>query len=138
MTLELQATPEEIMRAVEALQAFAQAQGLPERTIFDLALGLEECGSNIVNHAYQRDATRTFQVTFDGSVDAFVIELCDDGPAFDPTAAPRKAQAEDDDLLGGLGIELVRRHLDEISYQREAGKNILRLIKRLKPTKSEA
>jgi len=137
MTLELQATPEEVMRAVEALQAFAQARALPEKTIFGLALGLEECGSNIVNHAYQRDASRTFHVTFDTNGDAFVIELRDDGPAFDPTAAPRKAQAEDDDLPGGLGIELVRRHLDEICYQREAGKNILRLTKRLRPTKNE-
>ena len=40
MTLELRATPEEVMRAVETLQQFAQAKGIPERTIFDLALVL--------------------------------------------------------------------------------------------------
>jgi anti-sigma regulatory factor (Ser/Thr protein kinase) len=57
--------------------------------------------------------------------------LRDDGPAFDPTAAPRKARAEDDDLPGGLGIELVRRNMDDIQYRREGGRNILHLVKRL-------
>jgi anti-sigma regulatory factor (Ser/Thr protein kinase) len=56
MKLNLHATPEEVMRAVEALEEFARAQGVPEKIIFGLALALEECGSNIVNHALKRDA----------------------------------------------------------------------------------
>ena len=42
MKLELQATPEEVMRAVAALEAFAQERGVPEEAIFGLALALEE------------------------------------------------------------------------------------------------
>jgi len=130
--LTLHATPEEMMRAVETMQASAQAQGVPEKMIFGLALALEECGSNIVNHALQRDATKTFRVAFQREGDSFVIELRDQGPAFDPTAAaPRKPRADDDDLPGGWGIELVRRYTDEIRYLREAGENVLRLTKNL-------
>jgi anti-sigma regulatory factor (Ser/Thr protein kinase) len=132
MDLELQATPEEVMRAVDALQAFASTQGVPEKTIFGLALALEECGSNVVNHGLKRDAKKTFHVRFGRERDAFVIELRDNGPEFDPTTTtPRKPQAEDDDLPGGWGIELVRRNVDEIQYQRAEGKNILRLVKKL-------
>ena len=131
MTLELHATPAEVMRGVEALQDFARAQGLPEKTIFGLALALEECGSNIVNHALQRDAQKQFQVVIEHTNNAFVIELRDGGPEFDPTAATdRKPQAEDDDLPGGWGIQLVRRYTDEIHYAREGNENVLRLIKR--------
>ena len=123
------------MRSVEALQQLASQQGVPERLVFGLALALEECGSNIVNHALQRDATKGFKVEFDRKGDEFLIELRDDGPAFDPTAAPpRKPQADDDDLPGGWGIELVRRQVDEISYQRDGNENVLRLTKRLVPT----
>ena len=130
MTLELQATPEEVMRAVETLQEFALAQAIPQKTVFGLALALEECGSNIVNHALPGNAKQTFQVTLEHMGDSFVIELRDRGPAFDPTAAaPRKPQAEDDDLPGGWGIELVRRNMDEISYRREGDENVLRLVK---------
>ncbi len=134
MTRELHATPEEVMRAVDALQAFARERQVPEQIIFGLALALEECGSNIVNHALKRDARQTFQVTLEHTGGEFIIELRDRGPEFDPTAvAARKPQAEDDDLHGGWGIQLVRRYTDEISYRREAGQNILRLAKRLGP-----
>jgi anti-sigma regulatory factor (Ser/Thr protein kinase) len=132
MQLELRATPEEVMRAVEALQEFAREQGVPEKMIFGLALALEECGSNIVNHSLKRDAQKTFSISAKKSGDEFVIELRDYGPAFDPTAAaPRKPQADDDDLPGGWGIELVRRHVDAMSYVRGDGENILRLMKKI-------
>ena len=134
MTLELHATPAEVMRAVEALQEFAQAQGLPDKTVFNLALALEECASNVVNHGLKRDASRTFHVRFGREGDAFIIELRDRGPEFDPTTTARKAQAEDGDPPGGWGTELVRRKMDEIRYRREAGENILRLTKRLSPS----
>ena len=138
MTLELHATPEEVMRAVEALQAFAQAQGVPEKSVFGLALALEECGSNIVNHALRRDPQQKFQVALQHTRDAFVIELRDRGPEFDPTAAAgRQPQADDEDQPGGWGIHLLRRYLDEIRYRREAGENILRLTKRLRPGAAE-
>jgi serine/threonine-protein kinase RsbW/sigma-B regulation protein RsbU (phosphoserine phosphatase) len=132
MNLELHATPEEVMRAVETLQEFALARGVPEKLIFGLALALEECGSNIVNHALQRDARKKFQVKLEHTRDSFVIELRDHGPAFDPTTAPvRPPRADDDDLPGGWGIELVRRNTDEIRYAREGSENVLRLTRRL-------
>src|SRR5580765_1815189 len=115
MKLELHATPEEVMRAVETLQNFALKEGVPEKMIFGLALALEECGSNIVNHALKRDAGRTFSIAFDRNGDTFFIELRDDGPEFDPTAVPaRPPRANDDDVPGGWGIELVRRNMDAI------------------------
>ena len=126
------------MRAVETLQEFAQAQGVPEKTIFGLALALEECGSNIVNHGLQRDAQKQFQVMIEHTKGAFVIELRDGGPEFDPTAATdREPQAEDDDLPGGWGIQLVRRYTDEIQYAREGNENVLRLIKCVKLSADE-
>jgi serine/threonine-protein kinase RsbW len=135
MTLELHATPEEVMRAVEALQTFGQERQITEKTLFGLALALEECGSNIVNHALQRDAGQTFRVTFEHTGSTMVIELRDRGPAFDPTQSPaREPVADDDDRPpGGWGIQLVRRYTDEIHYARECGENVLRLTKRMPP-----
>jgi anti-sigma regulatory factor (Ser/Thr protein kinase) len=132
MQLELRATPEEVMRAVEAFQEFAREQGVQEKVIFGLSLALEECGSNIVNHALKRDPRKTFSVSVKKSGYEFVIELRDNGPGFDPTATvPRKPNAEDDDLPGGWGIELARRHTDAMSYTHKDGENILRLMKKI-------
>jgi sigma-B regulation protein RsbU (phosphoserine phosphatase) len=131
--LELRATPAEVMRAVEALQAFGAAAGVPEDALFGLALALEECGSNVVNHALRRDERQGFRVRFEVAGDALVVELRDRGPAFDPTLAPAGGPGADDDDRppGGWGLPLVRRHADGVEYAREGDENVLRLSKRL-------
>jgi len=133
MMLTLQATPEEVMRAVDALEAFGRARQIDERTLFGLALALEECGSNIVNHALRRDSRRTFRLSLEHTGSAMVIELRDGGPEFDPTKAPVVERGAGDDSRppGGWGIELVRRYTDEMRYLREGGENVLCLTKRL-------
>lgn len=132
MTLELHATPEEVMRAVEALQEFGQARQIPAKILFGLTLALEECGSNIVNHALRRDSAKIFRVNFDFNDSRIIIELRDPGPEFDPTlASAGEPEADDDGPPGGWGIFLVRRYTDEIHYIREGGENRLRLTKTL-------
>jgi anti-sigma regulatory factor (Ser/Thr protein kinase) len=133
MNLELHATPEEVMRAVEALQAFGEERQVGAKILFGLTVALEECGSNIVNYALKRDAQQTFHVSFAQTGPELVIELRDRGPEFDPTQAPvRELAPEDDDRPpGGWGIQLVRRYTDEQRYTRDAGENVLRLTKRL-------
>jgi anti-sigma regulatory factor (Ser/Thr protein kinase) len=132
MTLELHATSDEVMRAVETLQQFAQANEVPKKVVFGLALALEECGSNIINHALQHDAQQKFQVTLEHTGDAFIIELRDRGPKFDPTAVREsRLEAEDQASPGGWGIQLVRRYIDQVQYTRVGGENILRLTKRV-------
>jgi anti-sigma regulatory factor (Ser/Thr protein kinase) len=132
MTLELHATPGEVMRAVEELQEFGRRRGFDERRLFGLALALEECASNVVNHALRREATRTFRVSFEQIGDSILVELRDRGPEFDPTVATDRARrTEEDDAVGGWGIELVRRHIDQVRYARENDENVLRLTRRM-------
>jgi serine/threonine-protein kinase RsbW len=133
MTLELQATPQEVMRAVEALQAFGQQRQLGEREVFGLALALEECGSNIVEHAYRHDPGQRFRVSIEHAGRAVIIELRDHGPEFDPTKENVKSRAADEGERppGGWGLSLVRHYMDEIQYRRQGDENVLRLTKRL-------
>lgn len=133
MTLELHATPQDVMHAVEAFQAFARSQQVPEKSAFGMALALEECASNIVDHGLQRVAQQTFRVIFERPGDEIFIELRDHGPEFDPTVWKASgSEKEREEAIGGWGIELVRRHVDEIRYERKEGENILRLSKRLR------
>ena len=132
MKLELQATPEEVMRAVDVLQELGATWQLAPKELFGLALALEECGSNIVNHALQGDPQQRFQVSFHLADNCVIIELRDAGPAFDPTHAPESPLMADDELPpGGWGIQLVRRYIDAVHYTRQAGENILRLTKHI-------
>jgi serine/threonine-protein kinase RsbW len=118
---------------VEALEKLGQERQVGDRTLFGLRLALEECASNIVNHAFRRDALQTFRVSLEHTGNAMIIELRDRGPEFDPTQAPAiETNANDHDRPpGGWGIQLVRRYTDDVRYSREGGENVLRLIKRL-------
>ena len=131
MTLNIQATPEEVMRAVEAWREFGRANSVHEKAVFALALSLEECASNIVNHSLQRAVGKSFQVSFQRNGDAVMIELRDCGPEFDPTQKLSRHIRDQEDADGGWGILLVRRFTDEMRYRREHGENVLQLVKRL-------
>lgn len=123
------------MRAVETLQAMGEEREIPMKTLFGLTLALEECASNIVNHALNRDPSRTFSVDLELTESEAAIELRDSGPEYNPTQAPAREPSPDDDdePPGGWGIQLVRRYTDEMLYVRRAGENVLRLTKRLDP-----
>jgi serine/threonine-protein kinase RsbW len=129
--LVLHATPAEVMRAVEALQQLGREQDVPERDLFAIALAVEECASNVVNHALRSDARQTFEVTIEHTAAAITVELRDRGPEFDPTGVATPESGPDD--LGGHGILLVRHYADEVTYRREGDANVLRLTRKLGP-----
>ena len=132
MKMEVHATPQEVMRAVEALREFGRVQRLPDRVVFGLALALEECGCNIVQHALGRDARQKFRVAVERKCTQILIELRDAGPEFDLTGFSKpNAPAEGADPIGGWGIPIVRRYTDAIRYRREGNENVLLLIKDL-------
>ena len=121
------------MAGVEALQAFCRAGGVAEETIFALMLAFEESGANVVHHAYRGDPGRTLRVAAEDRGDVIAVEVRDDGPPFDPLAArPAGPPPDPDDPpVGGLGIELIRRSVDELRYAREGAENVLRFAKRV-------
>ena len=59
--------------------------------------------------------------------------ISDSGKEFDPTAAPEAdvSLGVEDRPIGGLGIYLVRKIMDTVSYERADGKNILSMTKKL-------
>ncbi|MDV7396276.1 ATP-binding protein, partial [Arthrospira platensis SPKY1] len=63
----------------------------------------------------------------------FTITITDDGKAYDPTLAaePDIQLPAEDRGIGGLGIFLIRKMMDEVQYTRSEGKNILQLKKKL-------
>jgi anti-anti-sigma factor len=65
--------------------------------------------------------------------DRLSVTLTDDGTPFDPfgMGARDTAPSVEDPRIGGLGIHLVRRMMDEVSYQRRTDRNVVTLAKLL-------
>ena len=66
--------------------------------------------------------------------DYLCAEICDQGKAFEPKAMPPVADIKDlakKGARGGLGLTLVQRIADTVVREREGGRNVCRLVKRL-------
>ncbi len=64
------------------------------------------------------------------------MTVADDGKPFNPflLAAPDTGQSVEEREVGGLGVHLVRNVMDEVSYHRRTDRNVVILIKHLKPS----
>ena len=65
------------------------------------------------------------------TANSLIVSIADDGVPFNPLAetAPDTTLSIEDRQIGGLGIHIVVNMVDDISYQRTAGKNVLTLTK---------
>jgi len=80
-----------------------------------------------------RDKLTTFTVTHSSVSDRIRAVITDDAPAYDPlareevdTSIPLEGRA-----IGGLGVHLVKKHMNVSLYERIDGKNILTIERRL-------
>ena len=133
LKLDLLATPEDLMRSVALLESFGRENQFDEKLTYGLMLALEECGANIIHHAYHDRPQEQFCVSFEATGEQLTIELRDTGPPFDPSVATVDHSDMDPDerAPGGWGIQLVRRYMDDIVYRRDGNENVLRMVKRV-------
>ncbi|MFP4528951.1 MAG: ATP-binding protein [Candidatus Kapaibacterium sp.] len=131
---ELENDLSEIERLNSILEDLAARGLLPQDKLFGVNLALEELITNVISYAYDDDARHLIGLAFefkDGKVD---IEIADNGREFDPfeeAAKPDLDAAPEDRPIGGLGVHFVKQMMDEYSYSRKNGKNIVRLSKNL-------
>ena len=127
----------ELGRLAEAVDDFSERNELPAETRFELQLCLEELVLNVVNHGFDNPGEHDIRVGIEVNDDAgrvLIVRVVDDGREFDPltdTPAPDLDANLEDRAVGGLGVFLVRKIMDEVSYHREDGLNHLTLTKNL-------
>ena len=98
-------------------------------------LAVEEIFVNIASYAYAPGtgpATIRVGLTDDGSV--FVIELIDQGVPYNPLAKedPDITLSAEERKIGGLGILLTKKSMDDVQYEYVNGSNKLTLRKSIK------
>ena len=115
------------------LQEFAVAVALDAAQVSTFELALEEIFMNIVMHGSRPGLAPRVEVSLDRDAESVTMTVEDDGPEFDPLSLPPPDVTASlaDRKVGGLGVFLVRKMMDSVSYARIAGRNQLRMSKRL-------
>ncbi len=120
---------ENLPRMLEQVTAWARRSGLDSKKVRNLELAAEEALVNVCTYAYGR---RPGRVTIccrprgDGGLE---LEISDRGRAFDPLGLPEPDLDPDVGRreVGGLGIFMLRRLADRVTYRRSRGRNVLTL-----------
>jgi serine/threonine-protein kinase RsbW len=120
----------------EAVEAFVAEHRLPAEAANALYVSVDEAVSNAIAYGYPEGAHGEIAVRLRRRPGSVVLEVEDDGAPFDPlqAAPPDLTLPLADRPIGGLGIHLIRNLMDEMSYARRDGRNILKLVKNLATT----
>ena len=124
----------ELSRLAACIDEFFAPLQPDDQDVLAFQLSLEEVVTNVINHGYRNGGEHRFAVTFSADGDRVTAIVADDAPAFNPLARPEvdiNAPLEERPI-GGLGIHLVKKLMDEVRYEHRDGRNILTLVRALR------
>ena len=134
--ITVSASPDQLDRLMEFINEQLEEFSCPDEVRFDLNVIVDELFSNIFQFAYGPEpGTVTVRVERESDPPAAVLTFEDRGAPFNPLTEERpdlSSQPARERPVGGLGIFLVRKRADQLSYTRQGGKNILTVRKALK------
>ncbi len=116
-----------------AIEMAMKVYEFSDEDILDTQLAVEEALTNTIVHGYGKQPGE-LMITCTASDGLVELQIEDSAPPFDPLSQPEPDLSAELDKrrIGGLGVHLIRRVMDEIVYRYEDGKNILVLVKRKK------
>ena len=128
---ELKSQLSELDTLCRHLEDYGNKLQLPQKCMYEINLGLDELFTNIVSYGFEDEADHQIKFTLARNEETLVVKVEDDGTPFNPLEAadPELTRDLDSIDIGGLGIHLIKKMMDEIRYQRVQGKNRLTLKK---------
>jgi anti-sigma regulatory factor (Ser/Thr protein kinase) len=131
--MSVQAHPEGVEEVNKAFAEFAEAHALPDDARRSVNVVLDELVTNALLHGLSPRDPGSVTVEVELEEHRLTVTLTDDGTPFDPfeQEAPDTSLSVEERPIGGLGIHLVGRLMDEVSYERRDGLNVVVLVKQL-------
>ncbi len=110
----------------------AHAAGFSERAVYAVQLAADEAASNIIEHAYEGRPEATFELACEFKAGRLVMTFTDQGKSFDfdRVDIPDLRADLSERRIGGLGIYLMHKLMDQVDYQVTRQGNILTLSKK--------
>ena len=132
--LTIAATVESIETVTDFVNEQLEAYDCPMKILMQINIAIDELFSNIAHYAYNPetgDATVRVEVIEDPM--AVIITFIDNGVPYDPLKQkdPDTTLPAEERELGGLGIYMVKKTMDDVTYEYKDGKNILSIKKHL-------
>lgn len=125
---------EELGRVTDFINEELEAQGCPLKAQMQIDIAVEEIYVNIAHYAYHPEVGEaTVRCAVGGDPLQVEIQFLDSGTPYNPLAKedPDTSLSAEERQIGGLGIYMVKKSMDHITYNYEDGKNVLTIKKNL-------
>lgn len=115
----------------EQIEQIADEWELGPMLAMNMNLVIEEAITNVIFYAFNDQENHQIDIDFNLNDSILKLVITDDGTPFDPTQKgdPDTTLSVEDRQIGGLGIFLIRKIMNEVKYKRKNNKNILTLTK---------
>ena len=133
--MTIAATVENIGAVTDFVDEQLEALDCPMKAQMQIDIAIDELFGNIAHYAYNPDVGEaTVRVEVIDEPLSVVITFIDGGVPFDPLSAadPDTTLSAEERAIGGLGVFMVRKTMDDVSYRYENGRNILSIRKTLR------
>lgn len=140
-SITVDTTSENVIAVTEFVEGIISQCNAPMSDVVKINIAIDEIYSNIVKFAYIDENTgesRVGEATINvipinegEEVQGVTLEFCDSGIPYNPLTQEdplTNLPAEERDI-GGLGIFIVKKQMDEVSYRYEDNHNILSITK---------
>ena len=128
---ELKSNLSELDTLCQHLNKFGHVAGLSEAFVTDINICLDELFTNIISYGFPDNLEHLVRFTISVDKTALIVDIEDEGIPFNPLEKKDPELLTDlmDAKIGGLGIHIVRKLMDDIFYKRDQGKNKLTVKK---------
>ena len=124
----------EIDKLNDSFNEFCEQYKIPSAVYRKFNIVFDELINNIVSYGYTDDDEHELKVIINITEDKLVVSIEDDATAFNPLnlATPDTEASIEDREIGGLGVHMVKKLMDNVSYKRFIKKNMTTLYKTYK------
>lgn len=107
----------------------AKKFGFDDDGISEIELAVDEACANVIKHAYNYDESKKIDITVETNSSKLTITISDQGRGFDPSRLESPEQRLQKHARGGLGIALIKKVMDEVSFDIHPGSNHVKMVK---------
>ena len=132
--LTLQASLEKLDEVLAFVEENLEKNDCPMKVLMQVQIAVEEIFVNIAHYAYDSEQGMvTIRVEVGGDPLQVIITFIDQGIPYDPLKKedPDVTLSAEERKIGGLGIFMVKKSMDDVKYEYTDGKNILTICKKI-------
>ena len=131
---KIKSTTDNLAKARDIIKTAALEVGFKEEEAGKIILASDEAITNVIKHAYHYSKEGEILVTVSYSKNKFTISISDKGKHFNPKKIkdPDLQKYYKEKRVGGLGIYLMKKLMDEVQYSNRNNRNKVTLVKYLR------